>query len=247
MLDHLEKIRLYVQIAHLEEGQIVALNPKQAHYLHHVMRLHTGNLVRIFNGIDGEWRACLVSLGKNGGDLKVTKHIKPMACLPEIHLYFPPLKHGPLHFLLEKTTELGLTHFHPILTQLTAVRGFNIEKARTITIEAAEQCGRIDIPLMKELTLLKENLSLFHQSPTPLLYVCDERRQAPPLVQLSKNHPQGAPYAFLIGPEGGFSDEEFDFLQQLSFVRFLTLSSNILRAETAGVAALSQASGLLIK
>src|SRR6478609_1083855 len=98
MGQNLEKIRLYVRTDHLGKGQIVSLDPKQAHYLHHVMRLHKGSVVRVFNGIDGEWRACLVSLGKNGGDLKVTEQIKPREPLPEMHLYFPPLKPGPLHF-----------------------------------------------------------------------------------------------------------------------------------------------------
>ena len=243
MADQTHQIRLYVETEHLDTGHIVPLNASQIHYLHHVMRLHEGSSLTIFNGYDGEWQAIIVALRKNAGDLKVIELLRPQITASNIHLYFAPLKQDPLRFLIEKSTELGVTYFHPVLTDRTVVRGFNREKARLIAIEAAEQCERVDIPSIADLKNLKAVLSGLGQKNPVILYVCDERRQATPLLKSLATHPHESPVVLLIGPEGGFSEGEFDYLTQLSFVQFVSLSPYVLRAETACVAALAQVVG----
>jgi 16S rRNA (uracil1498-N3)-methyltransferase len=243
MTDRSNLIRLYVAADQLAKNQVIQLNPNQTHYLHNVMRLHEGSTLKVFNGHDGEWEASVVALQKNSGALKVVEQLKPQLTLPELHLYFPPLKQDSLKFLLEKATELGVTSFHPLLTDHTVVRGFNADKARLTLIEAAEQCERLDIPKIADLKNLKAILSSLLSAKDFVLCVCAERRQVTTLTQTLENHPQDSPYALLIGPEGGFSEGEFDYLAQLSFVKFVTLGPLVLRAETAGLAALAQVIG----
>jgi 16S rRNA (uracil1498-N3)-methyltransferase len=243
MTDRSKLVRLYVAVDHLDKNHVIPLNPNQNHYLHNVMRLHEGSSLQVFNGHDGEWLTTVVSLQKNSGALKVMDQLRPQERLPEIHLYFPPLKQDPLRFLLEKSTELGVTSFHPLLTDHTVVRAINSDKARLTLIEAAEQCERLDIPKIADLKTLKAVMSGLYQGESFVLYVCDERRQSPTLPQALENHPKNSPYAILIGPEGGFSESEFDYLAQLSFVRYVTLSPLVLRAETAALAAIAQIIG----
>jgi len=232
--------RLYLEVDHLDKGHIVSLNASQTHYVHHVMRLHEGSSLYVFNGYDGEWEGVIVSLRKNTADIKVLANKRAQTVLPDIHLYFAPLKQDRLRYLIEKSTELGATHLHPVLTDHTVVRGFNRDKARLIAIEAAEQCERLDIPLIAELKNLKAVMSELSN----ILYVCAERRQTSPLLKCLCSHPQECPIAVLVGPEGGFSDSEFDYLERLSFVRFVALGPHVLRAETACLAALAQVMGV---
>lgn len=235
--------RLYVNVDYLSKGEIITLNANQTHYLHNVMRLHEGSLLNIFNGQDGEWQASIVSLQKNSSVLKVIENVRPQQTPPAIHLYFPPLKQEPLRFLLEKATELGVTSFHPLLTDHTVVRALNADKAHFTVIEASEQCERLDIPKIADLKSLKAVMSSLLSEDKFLLYVCDERRNAPSLMSKLEAHPSDVPFALLIGPEGGFSVDEFDYLEKLEFVQFVTLAPLVLRAETAAIAAVSQIVG----
>lgn len=245
MTDRSNSVRLYVSADHLDKGHLISLNANQTHYLHHVMRLHEGSLLKVFNGQDGEWQASIVSLHKNSGALKIGENLRPQETLPSIHLYFPPLKQEPLRFLIEKGTELGVTVFHPLLTDHTVVRALNADKARLTVIEASEQCERLEIPQITDLKRLKAVMSGLFQNEKGILYVCDERRQASPLLNQLGSHPQDSPYSLLIGPEGGFSEDEFDYLGRLPFVRFVTLAPLVLRAETAAITAVAQVVGFI--
>jgi 16S rRNA (uracil1498-N3)-methyltransferase len=229
------KIRLYVEAASLEAGQEIECTRPQAHYLVHVMRLKVGDTLLVFNGQDGEWSTQVITVTKSTCTLKTLGHTRPQTLTPEVHLCFALLKQTPLHFLLEKATELGVTHFHPLITERTIVRHFNQDKQRLAVIEAAEQCGRLTVPTLMDTLSLDTFLSHHTESP---LYLCDERREAPLLnAVFEATH---APY-FLTGPEGGFSPPEFARLLKHPRVRPIRLAPTILRAETAALAALSQA------
>tara|TARA_R110002095_G_scaffold66488_6_gene56431 strand:+ start:8107 stop:8829 length:723 start_codon:yes stop_codon:yes gene_type:complete len=231
------KVRLFVEAPVLAQGILVELDKKQSHYVTHVMRLGPNDVLSIFNGRDGLWKAHLQGGSKKACILEVTDQLSPQKTLPEIHLCFAPLKQNPLHFLVEKSTELGVTHLHPVLTERTAVRVFKEEKQRLTVIEACEQCERLHIPELAPLQSLEQLLSTLKPD-KDVLYVCDERRER--AGSILTQYEKSLTSYILIGPEGGFSPQEFAMLLRHRSVRLISLSSHVLRAETAAIAVLSQ-------
>lgn len=197
------------------------------------MRRGNGDKVRLFNGKDGEWLAVLTMQGKKDVLANLASRLLPQpATGDEIRLFFTPIKKARLDFLIEKAAELGATRLSPILTRYTDVRDINESRVRQQIIEACEQCERLDIPALDPMIKLED----MDMDAMPL-YACLERTDARPLSSVLK--PGSA--AFLIGPEGGFSEEEKEALLRCANVVPVSLGSRILRSETAALAALCTA------
>ena len=242
--------RLYVE-ATLKPGADIPLDKSQAHYLCNVLRLKPGDGVLVFNGRDGEWRTTLAERGKRTA-LSVQEQARPQTTPRDLHYLFAPLKQERLDYMVQKAVEMGVTRLQPVLTQHTQVRRVNAQRMRANAMEAAEQCGVLSIPEISEPTTL--NRAIAARKPDRLLVFCDEdaevkdpvaalaaARQSPsamlPLTMTSMVEPQ--PLALLIGPEGGFSEEERTTLLKQSNIVRLSLGPTILRADTAAVAALA--------
>jgi 16S rRNA (uracil1498-N3)-methyltransferase len=229
--DFIKLPRLYVD-HELSDGGEIELSPPQTHYLRNVLRRGTADDVRVFNGRDGEWLAAL-DFGKKSVTARLRDHLKLQPPeKTETHLLFAPIKKDAMDFLIEKAVELGVTHLHPVLTQNTEVRRVNEDRVRTQIIEAAEQCERLTIPTLAAITSLSDIGSRWNSEIN--LYACIERRAANPLTG-----PFSKKTAFLIGPEGGFTEEEKEKLGKLKFVVPVNLGESILRAETAALLCLS--------
>jgi len=206
----------------------IALADEHTHYLKNVLRLSEGAPLRIFNGFSGEYLAEISRLYKFETKLKITLQIRSQTESPtgDVHLLFAPVKKQRLDILIEKAVELGATHLHPVMTEHTENRHIKEERIKTQIIEAAEQCERLDIPLLSPIKPLKEKIA--HWQDTDNIYWAAERQgQTQPL---STTKP---PAAFLIGPEGGFSPSEIAFLSQEEIITPVSLGPRILRAETA--------------
>lgn len=224
--------RLYVE-QDLSHQAVIALAPSQAHYLNNVMRKKDGEPVRLFNGRDGEWLGRLEDLGKKSGNVVLEKCLKEQpAHKRRIHLFFTPIKKNRQDWLIEKAVELGVTDFHPVLTQNTEVRKINEERVRAQIFEASEQCERFEIPTLQPLEKIEAKLSQWSQD-IPILS-CLERYDAPALKDLALN--QNQDIAILIGPEGGFTADEKNMIAQQTTP--VDLGETILRVETAVVKAL---------
>lgn len=211
----------------------------QAHYLRNVLRRQSGDRLRLFNGRDGEYLAVLQAVGKALVTARCETGLKvqPPAPVP-LHLLFAPVKKARLDFLIEKAVELGATHLHPVITRNTETRTLNEDRLHAQIIEAAEQCERLDRPVLLPPMPLE---SLGQAWPAGcLVLACLERKNAPFIAQALSG--VAGPRAALIGPEGGFTEEEALWLESLSFVRPVTLGARILRSETAACAALVQLS-----
>jgi 16S rRNA (uracil1498-N3)-methyltransferase len=224
-------LRLHVD-DDLSAGADVALTPGQAHYLGRVMRRAAGAEVLLFNGRDGEWAATVAALGRDGGRASVTSRRRPQAATVGPALLFAPVKKDRVDFLLEKATELGATALQPVTTERTVVERVKRERYRAITVEAAEQCGRLDLPALAEPRALRQALDGWPAGRR--LLFCDPlaRRRFADL-------PAAGDDAILVGPEGGFSDAEAAALRALPASVTVSLGPRILRAETAAVAALA--------
>jgi 16S rRNA (uracil1498-N3)-methyltransferase len=243
--------RLHVTGA-LKSGAEVPLDKSQAHYLRNVLRLKSGDSVLAFNGADGEWQATLAD-GKRAA-LTIAEQTRPQTKPMDLHYLFAPLKHERLDYMVQKAVEMGVSRLQPVLTRHTQVKRINLERMRANAIEAAEQCGVLSIPDVAEPVSFARAIA--GRKPDRLLVFCDETaettdpvaaladaRLSPnamlPLTMSSAGSGEAQPLALLVGPEGGFAEEERAALLKLTNVVRLSLGPRILRADTAAVAALA--------
>ena len=233
--------RLYVD-ADLDPGGTIPLAREQANYLINVMRREAGDLVLVFNGRDGEWRARIEIAGKRLASLVLENQARAQSSGPDLHYLFAPLKRSRLDYMVQKATELGVARLQPVLTRHTIAERVNGERMHANVIEAAEQCGILRIPTVAAPERLDRVLASW--DPARRLVFCDEGAPiADPVTTLRSVAP--GPLAVLIGPEGGFAPEERDALIALPFVVRLAMGPRIMRADTAAVAALTLVNAVL--
>jgi 16S rRNA (uracil1498-N3)-methyltransferase len=233
--------RLYVS-APLAAGAVVPLEAGQAHYLGNVLRLKAGAGVLVFNGRDGEWNAKLEG-AKRVAALAVSAQTRPQTVAADLHYLFAPLKSARLDYMVQKAVEMGVSRLVPVMTRHGQVGRVNAERMRKNAIEAAEQCGVLALAEIAPPVALLRYLA--DRKPARHLVFCDEAAEiADPAAALGALKP-GLPLAVLIGPEGGFAEEErAALLQQPNVVR-IALGPRILRADTAAVAALALVQAVL--
>jgi 16S rRNA (uracil1498-N3)-methyltransferase len=176
--------RLYVDHDAIASGSVIALDDDQTHYLKTVMRLRDGDVVRIFNGRNGEFASIWSQTGKKQSVLTVSDQLRSVPELgvkPRIHLFFPPIKKDRLDWLIEKSVELGVTDLHPVLTDHVVVRDIKPDRMMRQIIEASEQCERLTVPILHDLMLFKDMMNA--PSSDIQLFVALERHDAPLLPQ----------------------------------------------------------------
>lgn len=228
--------RLFVD-APLREGGAVALDRSQSNYLGNVLRLGAGDHVLIFNGRDGEWQAA-IEARKRPDLLTIRQRIRPQDRLADIAYVFAPLKHARLDYMVQKAVEMGASKLAPVITRHTQVSRVNGERMRANVIEAAEQCGILSLAEVKDPVPLERFIR--ERPASRMLVFCDEAADiADPLQALRSSSAERAGIDLLIGPEGGFAPEERELLLRQPQVTRLALGPRILRADTAGVAALA--------
>ncbi len=220
--------RLHVEGV-LLKGETLSLADDHVHYLRNVLRYAVGDSIKLFNQDCGEFIATICTLTKSKVDVLIGEQLRVPEVERQLTLLFCPIKNDALHYLIEKCTEVGVTEFQPVMMQYGNIHKINQEKLQRIATDAAQQCERLIVPIIKPLQKLEQILSAWdHQKK---LYVCFERMSVPSVQNFVKGS------AVLIGPEGGLHPSEVDLLQQQSFVVPMSLGTNILRAETAAVVA----------
>jgi len=228
--------RLYVE-APLAAGDVVKLDPQQANYLVNVLRLSEGAPVLLFNGRDGEYSSALAAVARRGASLVVGSQTRPQESPPDVDYLFAPLKHARLDYMAQKAVEMGARRLMPLITRRTQAARVNLERLRANAIEACEQCGVIWAPEVAAPETLEKMLRGWPAD--RLIVFCDEEApQASPLDALGEAGAD-AGVGLLVGPEGGFDDEERAAILAAPRVLRLSLGPRILRADTAAVAALA--------
>lgn len=227
--------RLFVA-APLSQGVAAEATADQYNYLANVLRMGDGAEILVFNGRDGEWKARLSLPTRKRIMIVPEEQTRPQPEPSDLHYLFAPLKVGRLDYLVQKAVEMGAGVLRPVMTQHVQGKITNLDKLRANVIEAAEQCGILGIPEVAEPMRLSEMLDGW-SSERRIIY-CDEgdAGQTPlPILNAVKERK----LALLVGPEGGFSEEERARLKGLDFVTAIPLGPRILRADTAAVAAMA--------
>lgn len=224
--------RLFVA-APITAGNI-RIDGAPAHYLMAVMRAKHGDPVKLFDGISGEWLGIVSHVGKRDLILTVSDHLRDREAVPDLWLCAAPLKKGRIDWLVEKACELGVDRIVPVLTRRTVVDRLNLDRLGAHMIEAAEQCGRTAVPTLAEPVKLVALLKNWPQARA--LFFADENGGAPAFAAMQA---WAGPAAILIGPEGGFDDDERAAIRAVPQAVAIGLGPRILRADTAAAAAIS--------
>lgn len=211
----------------LQAGLPVTFEKPLSKRLSKVLRLTSGTHIALFNGKDGLFKVKITS--DDCRKAKVLEQLKPFETGTNITLFMAAVKKDAMDRVFRQATELGVTHIQPVLTDYCMVNKINEERVQTLLIEASEQCERLDIPQLLPLVSLKQAVEKYPGT----IFWADE-------VEGGKwgNHESHTGDAILIGPEGGFSAKEREYLQGISNIQLVGLGVNILRADTAAAVAI---------
>lgn len=227
------KPRLYLS-SPLAANSVLQLNKQQSHYLITVMRMTVGSELLVFNGKDGEWMASIIDADSKQTTIQLHSLTRSQIPDKKLTLLFAPTKNINSTYIIEKATELGATTIIPIITQRSVVTKVNLEKLTLNAIEAAEQCERISLPNIHDITQLKKALSNLDISGSLIFF--DESKKCLPISEVKIASDDNA---ILIGPEGGFNDEERNYIRSIKGCIAAHMGARILRADTAVIAGLA--------
>jgi 16S rRNA (uracil1498-N3)-methyltransferase len=223
--------RLFVPGPLVEGGEIV-LDGAQAHYLGKVMRVGPGDAVIACDDVTGEWACEVVSAGKRDVVLAARQRLRAREDVPDFVLCAALLKKPNFDLVLEKATELGVAAIQPLVTRRCVADKLNAERAATIVTEAAEQCARTALPRVEAVVKLEALLRDWPEARA--LFFADEQGGDPAAAAFAAH---AGPAALLVGPEGGFDEDERALIRAHPQARAITLGPRILRGETASIGA----------
>ncbi|CAO5677869.1 MAG: Ribosomal RNA small subunit methyltransferase E [Holosporales bacterium] len=233
------KVRLFTYLELKAKGAVVC-NKDQSHYLINVLRKKQNDEIFFFNGKDGEWKGHIFAIHKQGVEIIIDEQTKPHSALKQLILIFCPIKQDRLNLMIEKATELGVTHLKPIISDYTQVKKINEEKLFKIAIEAAEQSERLCVPTILKIESLKQFLKDCPFKKEDIGF-CNEALAYKAINK--KESLNSSLKGVIIGPEGGFSKDERDVLS--SVFQTISLGHQILRTETAAIVALDRVRQIL--
>lgn len=225
--------RLFVS-SDLDDNIIVSVDRSQANYLLNVLRMKTDSRILLFNGRQGEWLGEVTENGRKSCSIRLLSQTRVQPEPYDLVYLFAPLKKGRLDYMVQKAVEMGAGKLQPIITEYTQKTNLNLERLRANILEAAEQCGILAIPELLDPMALDKILDNWGTDRS--IVYCDEATDKTDGIEMLRGLGKRN-LALLIGPEGGFSEEERIKLRSLEFVFPISLGPRILRADTAAVAA----------
>ena len=233
----MSKTRLYVE-KKLSANMLIYIKNKQHHFLKNVLRIKIQDNILIFDGLTGEWLSKVISINRDNVVLQVLKKTRETKYETDVWLIFAPIKLFRMNITIQKATELGISRFIPCITQNTNQPKINLRNLKMNIIEASEQSERLSLPLIDSPTKLETLVENFPKD--RCLIFCNENHENLPMIYeaLSNKITQYKKWAVIIGPEGGFSDEEVEKITSLPSTISVSLGQRILRSDTATTAAI---------
>ena len=194
--------------------------------------------ILVFNSVNGEFLAKISEINKNTIIIKIIKKIRDVKIENDIWLLFAPVKKSPTEYIVQKATELGVSKIIPVITERTITKNLNLKRMQDIAIESSEQCERITIPEVCAVKKLKDLIPNWDND--RIIFFCDETIRNNDFAKIDFQNLSTKSFgAILVGPEGGFSTNETNYLREKKFIRPIDLGPRILRSDTAVIAALS--------
>ncbi len=218
----------------LDVGASISIEGPQAHYLTRVMRVAEGDVIVLCDDQTGEWAARVTSAGKREVSLTAETMLRPRGQVPDFTLCAALLKKDRFDLVLEKACELGVRKIQPVLTRRCVADKLNLDRARAVLVEAAEQCARTALPEIAAPVKLEALLRDWPQERA--LFFADENGGDPAAASFAAHT---GPAALLTGPEGGFDEAERAAIRALPLAGAITLGPRILRGETAAIAGIA--------
>ena len=236
-LSYKAKIRLYFP-GKISLKSPVKLENKQVHYLINVMRKKIDDSILVFNSVNGEYLAKISKIYKNTIIIVIIKKIRDVKIENDIWLLFAPVKKSPTEYIVQKATELGVSKIIPVITERTITKNLNLKRMKDIAIESSEQCERITIPEVCAVKKLKDLIPNWDND--RIIFFCDETIRNNDVIKKDLQNLSTKSFgAILVGPEGGFSTNETNYLREKKFIKPIDLGPRILRSDTAVIVALS--------
>ena len=231
------KTRLFIE-KKISQNLMIYIKEKQHHFLKNVLRIKLNDVINVFDGITGEWRSQVISISKDKTALKIGNKIREFKAQSDIWLIFAPIKLFRLNIIIQKAVELGVSKFIPCKTEFSNFDKLNYKNLKLNAIEAAQQSERLDVPKIEKIINLDMMIKEFPNDRA--LVFCDESDTNLPSIydELRSNLNNYSKWSVIIGPEGGFSNEERELIKKQKNVLRVTLGSRILRSDTAAISSL---------
>jgi len=231
------KTRLFIN-KKLSSDMIVDIKDKQFHLLKNVLRCKINDEIILFDNQTGEWCSNILGIDKSSISLQISKKNKNLINEADIWLAFAPIKLHRLNITIQKSTELGVSKFIPCITNFTNNSFLNYKNLNLNIIEAAEQCERLTLPSIEKQMSISD-LIKNHPKDRALIF-CNEHFQGKENMfsMINKEKKNYKKWTLLIGPEGGFSQDECNELEKMSSIISVSLGRRILRSDTAAMVAL---------
>ena len=228
----MSKTRIFVNKT-ISSNLLIYIKDKQHHFLKNVLRIKINDEINVFDSKTGEWKSIVIAINRDNTVLRIGSIIDKLKRSSDIWLIFAPIKQHRMSIAIQKATELGVAKIIPCITEFTNIRKINIKNLNDNAVEAAEQCGRLDIPTIEKETELITLLSNWPKD-RKLIY-CNERinKNQSIIDKLSPYKNSIKKWAVLIGPEGGFSNHENKLLSENNDVLSVSLGDKVLRSDTA--------------
>lgn len=225
----MERLKQLFFKENLEIGQVVDLPKELSRRLSKVLRFKKDDHFALFNGIGGLYKVLI--LDESCRTIEVLSLMKEREGVVENTLIIALTKKEAMNHVFRQSVEMGVTHIQPVTTDYTVPSKLNTERVEALLIEASEQCERLDVPELLNVKPLKDVINDYDST----VFWCAEHVRG----KWGNVAPKSGD-AMLVGPEGGFSNSERDYLNTHTNVTPVGLGSLILRVDTAVVAALSR-------
>jgi len=220
----------------LSESKIVSLETKYSHYLKNVLRLKIKDQLRIFNGIDGEFIATIIDITKNTISIELNNLIKKPFIIRTLTLGLCIIKIDRMLDAINMAVQLGVTQIVPLISERSQLRTMNNDRILKCIIEATQQSERLNLPAIDQITLLKD----YNKKIKGVIIYANENEVESNSLMNKINSLNNDDISLIVGPEGGFSDEEFYMFSSWTNAFSISLGPNILRTETAVATGLAQ-------
>ena len=231
------KTRLFIE-KKISQNLMIYIKDKQHHFLKNVLRIKLNDTITLFDGTTGEWESIVISISKEKIAVKISKKIREFEHQPDIWLIFAPIKLFRMNITIQKAVELGVSKFIPCKTEFSNFDKLNYKNLELNAIEASQQSERLDIPKIEKIIDL---ITLLKELPDDrALIFCDESDSNLPSIydEVKSKLNMYSKWSVIIGPEGGFSNEEKDILIKQKNILRVSLGGRILRSDTAAISSL---------